>query len=90
MSTRRSKGIGLLLVEPLDLECVIHKSKRADDTIQAAIGSVDIQASIDTIHPADEESRTRNSTGQLINAKGVVISDVIDVAETNDFDLNRE
>ncbi|KAF3563241.1 hypothetical protein DY000_02016086 [Brassica cretica] len=52
MSTRRSKGIWLLLVEPLDLECVIHKSKRADDTLQAAIGSVDIQASIDTIHPA--------------------------------------
>nr|VDD09862.1 unnamed protein product [Brassica oleracea] len=38
----------------------------------------------------DEEGRTRNSTGQLINAEGVVIPDVIDVAETNDFDLNRE
>ncbi|KAF3567841.1 hypothetical protein DY000_02016282 [Brassica cretica] len=52
MSTRSSKGIGLLLVEPLDSECVIHKSKRAADTFQAAIGSVEIQASIDTIHPA--------------------------------------
>ncbi|KAF2535228.1 hypothetical protein F2Q70_00004324 [Brassica cretica] len=52
MSTRSSKGIGLLLVEPLDSECVIHKSKRAADTFQAAIGSVEIQASINTIHPA--------------------------------------
>ena len=26
----------------------------------------------------------------MINAEGVVIPDVIDVAETNDFDLNRE
>ena len=51
MSTRSNKGIGLLLVEPLDLERVIHKSKRAVDTLQAAIGSVEIQASIDTIHP---------------------------------------
>ena len=51
MSTRSSKRIGLLLVEPLDLERVIHKSKRAVDTLQAAIGSVEIQASIDTIHP---------------------------------------
>ncbi|KAF2602588.1 hypothetical protein F2Q70_00025842 [Brassica cretica] len=38
----------------------------------------------------DEEGRTRNITGQLINAEGAVIPDVIDVAETNDFDLNRE
>ena len=38
----------------------------------------------------DEEGRTRNSTGQLINAEGAVIPDVIDVAETNNFDLNRE
>nr|VDD45266.1 unnamed protein product [Brassica oleracea] len=51
MSTRRNKEIGLLLVEPLDLERVIHKSKRAVDTLQAAIDSVEIQASIDTIHP---------------------------------------
>ena len=52
MSTRSNKGIGLLLVEPLDLKRVIHKSKRAVDTLQAAIDSVEIQASIDTIHPA--------------------------------------
>ncbi|KAF2546482.1 hypothetical protein F2Q70_00020529 [Brassica cretica] len=52
MSTRSSKGIRLLLVESLDLERVIHKSKRAADTLQAAIGSVEIQTSIDTIHPA--------------------------------------
>ncbi|KAF2589338.1 hypothetical protein F2Q70_00038900 [Brassica cretica] len=51
MSTRSSKRIRLLLVEPLDLERVIHKSKRAVDTLQGAIGSVDIQASINTIHP---------------------------------------
>ncbi|KAF3500017.1 hypothetical protein F2Q69_00042191 [Brassica cretica] len=38
----------------------------------------------------DEEGRTRNNIGQLINADGVVIPDVIDVAETNNFDLNRE
>ena len=50
-STRSNKGIGLLLVEPLDLERVIHKSKRAVDTLQAAIGSVEIQVSIDTVHP---------------------------------------
>ena len=42
MSTRSSKGIGLLLVEPLNLERVIHKSKREVDTLQAAIGSVEI------------------------------------------------
>ena len=52
MSTRSNKGIGLLLVEPLDLERVIHKSKRAVDILQAAIDSVKIQALIDTIHPA--------------------------------------
>ncbi|KAF3568247.1 hypothetical protein DY000_02014396 [Brassica cretica] len=38
----------------------------------------------------DEEGRTRNNIGQLINADGVVIPEVIDVAETNNFDLNRE
>ncbi|KAF3517651.1 hypothetical protein DY000_02061609 [Brassica cretica] len=105
MSTRSNKGIWLLLVEPLDLERMIHKSKRAVDTLQAAIGSVEIQASIDTIHPAsvdtvhpmsidtvqptetekievlilkvdenemlrDEEGRTLNNAGQLINAQG--------------------
>ncbi|KAF3522806.1 hypothetical protein F2Q69_00047986 [Brassica cretica] len=52
ISTRSNKGIWLLLVEPLDLERVIYKSKRAVDTLQAAIDSVEIQASIDTIHPA--------------------------------------
>ncbi|KAF2566043.1 hypothetical protein F2Q68_00026719 [Brassica cretica] len=41
-----------LLVESLDLEHVIHKSKRAVDTLQAAIGSVEIQESIDTIYHA--------------------------------------
>uniref|UniRef100_A0A0D3DK39 Retrotransposon gag domain-containing protein n=1 Tax=Brassica oleracea var. oleracea TaxID=109376 RepID=A0A0D3DK39_BRAOL len=50
MSTRSNKGIGLLLVEPLNLERVIHKSKRAVDTLQVAIGSVEIQESIDTVH----------------------------------------
>ncbi|KAF3546871.1 hypothetical protein DY000_02007996 [Brassica cretica] len=50
MSTRNNKGIGFLLVEPLDLERVIHKSKRAVDTLQAAIGSIEIQTSIDTFH----------------------------------------
>ncbi|KAF2604838.1 hypothetical protein F2Q70_00026145 [Brassica cretica] len=38
----------------------------------------------------DEEGRTRNSPGQLINAQGAVIPDVIDVAEMNDIDLSRE
>ena len=38
----------------------------------------------------DEEDRPRDSTRQLINAEGVVIPDVISVAGTNDFDLNRE
>uniref|UniRef100_A0A0D3D7V5 Uncharacterized protein n=1 Tax=Brassica oleracea var. oleracea TaxID=109376 RepID=A0A0D3D7V5_BRAOL len=51
MSTRSNKGIGLLLVEPLDLERVIHKSKRSVDTLQAAIDSVEIQASINTVYP---------------------------------------
>ncbi|KAF3536778.1 hypothetical protein F2Q69_00025073 [Brassica cretica] len=50
MSTRSSKGIWLLLVEPLDFERVIHKSRRAVDTLQAVIGSVEIQMSIDTVH----------------------------------------
>uniref|UniRef100_M4F780 Uncharacterized protein n=1 Tax=Brassica campestris TaxID=3711 RepID=M4F780_BRACM len=52
MSTRSIKGIWLLLVESLDFERVIRKSKRAVDTLQATIDSVEIQASIDTIHPA--------------------------------------
>ncbi|KAF3486157.1 hypothetical protein F2Q69_00052509 [Brassica cretica] len=52
MSTRSNKGIGLLLVEPLDLERVIHKSKGVVDTLQAAIGSAEIQALINTFHPA--------------------------------------
>ncbi|KAF3578962.1 hypothetical protein DY000_02030868 [Brassica cretica] len=47
-----NNGIRLLLVEPLALERVIHKSKRVVDTLQVAIGSVEIQASIDTIHSA--------------------------------------
>ncbi|KAF3535990.1 hypothetical protein F2Q69_00020071 [Brassica cretica] len=57
MSIRSSKGIWLLLVEPLDLERVIHKSKRAVDTLQAAIGSGTVHLdtvyppSIDTVHP---------------------------------------
>ncbi|KAF3557370.1 hypothetical protein F2Q69_00013039 [Brassica cretica] len=38
----------------------------------------------------DEEGRTRNNAGQLINAQGAVIPDVIVVAEMNDFDLSRE
>ncbi|KAF3568239.1 hypothetical protein DY000_02014398 [Brassica cretica] len=50
MSTRSNKETWLLLVEPLDLERVIHKSKRAVDTLQAAIGSIEIQMSIDTVH----------------------------------------
>ena len=38
----------------------------------------------------DEEGHTRNSAGQLINAQGDAIPDVVDVAEMNDFDLSRE
>ncbi|WZZ51527.1 hypothetical protein YC2023_051634 [Brassica napus] len=38
----------------------------------------------------DEEGRTRNNAGQLINAQGAVIPDVIAVAVMNDFDLSRE
>ena len=38
----------------------------------------------------DEEGRPRNSTWQLINAEGSVNPDVIDVAETIDFDLSWE
>ena len=56
MSTRSNKGIGLLLVEPLDLERVIHKSKRAVDTLQAAIGSVDIQVSNDNVYPVSNDT----------------------------------
>ncbi|KAF3577176.1 hypothetical protein DY000_02032835 [Brassica cretica] len=52
MSIKSNKEIWLLLVEPLDLERVIHKSKRVVDTLQTAIGSVEIQASIETVHPA--------------------------------------
>ena len=37
-----------------------------------------------------DEGRTSNSAGQLINAQGAVIPDVIVVAEMNDFDLSRE
>ncbi|KAF2565706.1 hypothetical protein F2Q68_00025442 [Brassica cretica] len=62
MSTRSNKGVWILLVEPLDLERVIHKSKRAVDTLQAAIGSVEIQASIDTIHPASIDAVQPTST----------------------------
>ena len=38
----------------------------------------------------DEEGRTCNNAGHLINAQGAVISDVINGSEVNDFDLNRE
>ena len=38
----------------------------------------------------DEEGRTCNNAGHLINAQGAVISDVINCSEVNDFDLNRE
>ncbi|KAF3583035.1 hypothetical protein DY000_02032082 [Brassica cretica] len=38
----------------------------------------------------DEEGRTHNSAGQLINAQGDEIPEVIDVAEMNDFHLSRE
>ncbi|KAF2531281.1 hypothetical protein F2Q70_00029976 [Brassica cretica] len=38
----------------------------------------------------DEEGCTRNSAVKLINAQGVVIPDVIVVAELNDFNLSRE
>ncbi|KAF2570603.1 hypothetical protein F2Q70_00003627 [Brassica cretica] len=34
----------------------IHKSKRAVDTPQAAIGSVDIQVSNDTVHPVSNDT----------------------------------
>ena len=47
---RRNEGIWLLLAEPLDLERVIHKSKRAVDTLQAAINSVGIRLSNGTVH----------------------------------------
>ncbi|KAF3595197.1 hypothetical protein DY000_02022062 [Brassica cretica] len=133
MSTRSNKGIGLLLVGPLDLELVIHKSKRAVDTLQAAIGSIEIQVlvdivhptsidtvhptsidtvhptSIDTVHPTFDQhcssaidrhySPTSIDTVHQLSIDivhppstdtGAVIFDVIDVAETNDFDLNRE
>ncbi|KAF3556258.1 hypothetical protein F2Q69_00013244 [Brassica cretica] len=65
MSTRNNKGVWILLVEPLDLERVIHKSKRAVDTLQAAIGSVEIQASIDTIHPASIDTVQPKSTDTI-------------------------
>ncbi|KAF3546252.1 hypothetical protein DY000_02009604 [Brassica cretica] len=77
MSTRSNKGIGLLLLESLDFERVIHKSKRAVDTLQTAIGSVEIQASIalfiphrstlftqasiDIIHPASIDTVHRDT-----------------------------
>ena len=63
MSTRSNKGIRLLLVEPLDLERVIHKSKRAVDTLQAAIETVHStsidtahEPSIDTVHPPSTDT----------------------------------
>ncbi|KAF3566631.1 hypothetical protein DY000_02016090 [Brassica cretica] len=118
MSTRSNKGIELLLVEPLNLERVIHRSKRAVDILQAAIGSVEIQASIDTIHPAsidtvhptiihhgtvhpgtvhrgtvlppltDCSSAIRHHL--FGSREGCCNPDVSDVAETNDFYMNRE
>ena len=38
----------------------------------------------------DEEGRPRNIVGQLINAQGVVIPDVIVVVEMIDFEMSRE
>ncbi|KAF2620884.1 hypothetical protein F2Q68_00039927 [Brassica cretica] len=55
MSTKSNEGIWFLLVEPLDLECVIHKSKTAVDTLQAAIGSVEIQVLNDTVHQVSND-----------------------------------
>ncbi|KAF3557867.1 hypothetical protein F2Q69_00013444 [Brassica cretica] len=97
MSTRSNKGIGLLLVRPLDLELVIHKSKRVVDTLQAAIGSIEIQVLVDTVHPTSIDTvhptfdqHCSSAIDRHYSSDGAVISDVIDVAETNDFDLNRE
>ncbi|KAF3571441.1 hypothetical protein F2Q69_00059589 [Brassica cretica] len=56
MSTKSNEGIWFLLVEPLDLECVIHKSKTAVDTLQAAIGSVEIQVLNDTVHQVSNDT----------------------------------
>ncbi|KAJ4901839.1 Uncharacterized protein Rs2_15790 [Raphanus sativus] len=70
MSTRSNKGIGFLLVEPLDLECVIHKSKRAVDTLQAAINSVEIRLSIDADHQVSIDTlqaEAINSVNQASN-----------------------
>ena len=51
MSTKINKGIWLLLVEQLDLKCVIHQTKRVVDTLQAAINIVEIRPSIDIVPP---------------------------------------
>ncbi|KAG5375352.1 hypothetical protein IGI04_039948 [Brassica rapa subsp. trilocularis] len=69
-------------------QCTIRKSKGevSIDSLQAA--------SIDSIDKKsiwrDEEGRPCSLTGQLINAEGSVISDIIDVAETNTFNLTSQ
>ncbi|KAF3533832.1 hypothetical protein DY000_02041264 [Brassica cretica] len=100
MSTRSDKGIGLLLVEPLHLEHVHpyeYQKRQGDRALTSratAFGTQKVEVLIlqvdENVMLRDEEGRTRNSTRQLINAEDDVIPDVIDVAETNNFDLNCE
>ncbi|KAF2606752.1 hypothetical protein F2Q68_00044152 [Brassica cretica] len=78
ISTRSNEGIRLLLVEPLDLERVIHKSMRAVDTLQAAIDSVEIQVSSDSVHPMlnDSVHPVSNNTVHLVSNDIVNLNNV--------------
>ncbi|KAF3564639.1 hypothetical protein DY000_02015901 [Brassica cretica] len=49
---QKQQGNMALTSRATGFEPMIHKSKRVVDTLQTAIGSVEIQASVDTIHPA--------------------------------------
>ena len=84
ISTRSNEGIRLLLVEPLDLERVIHKSMKAVDTLQAAIDSVEIQVSSDSVHPMlnDTVHPASNNTVHLVSNDIVNLNNVHPV--TND------
>ena len=55
MNTRNNEGIKILLVEPLGLERVIHKYKRAVDIFQAANNNIEIQVSNDTVQPKSND-----------------------------------
>ncbi|KAF3591655.1 hypothetical protein DY000_02021868 [Brassica cretica] len=67
----------------------VHRGTAPLDTVHPTSIDTVQPMPIDTVH-LDEEGRPRNNVGQLINAQGTVIPDVIVVAEMIDFEMSRK